>query len=180
MPPFPAMELNRVYFFTASILNWQNLLCSRQYKQVIIDSLKYLSDRRKIKIYAFVIMPNHIHFLWEMLAKNGREMPYSSFMKHTGHLFLKMTEINTPHTLPHFYSTQADRKYHFWERNSLPVHLYSKSVVEQKLAYIHQNPIAGRWKLAQNAVEYPYSSAKFYAGAGDDFGFLVDYRERFG
>ena len=37
------------------------LLESDLNKQIIIDSLKYLSDKELITVYAFVIMPNHIH-----------------------------------------------------------------------------------------------------------------------
>jgi len=88
MPQF-TLELNEVYFFTATILNWKNLLASDRYKQIILESLLFLSQKKKIAIYGFVIMPNHIHLIWEMLDKNGQELPYASFMKFTAHQFRK-------------------------------------------------------------------------------------------
>ena len=31
----------------------------------------------------YVLMPNHIHLLWERLKMNGKELPKSSFEKYT-------------------------------------------------------------------------------------------------
>ena len=35
------------------------------------------------RIYGYVIMPNHIHLLWEQLKMNGKELPKNSFEKYT-------------------------------------------------------------------------------------------------
>jgi putative transposase len=91
---FAAMEIGYVYFYTAIILNWKKLLEPDECKEIIIDSLKHLVDKKKIRVYGFVIMRsaaqhNHVHFIWELLAKNGKEMPHASLMKYTGHQFLE-------------------------------------------------------------------------------------------
>jgi hypothetical protein len=54
------VEINRTYFFTASIHQWLPLLDSKAYKELIINYVKELSDRKFIKVYSFVIMPAHI------------------------------------------------------------------------------------------------------------------------
>jgi len=66
------MELNKLYFYTATIIGWKHLLKPDKYKDVIIDSLKYLIKIKKIVVYGFVIMPNHIHLIWELLELNGK------------------------------------------------------------------------------------------------------------
>jgi len=33
----------------------------------------------------------------------------------------------------------------------------------QKLEYMHGNPVSDAWNLAENALDYPHSSAAFYA-----------------
>ena len=70
------MEYNEVYFWTATISKWRNLLLEDDFKQIIINSLVYLSDSKKLAVYGFVIMPNHVHIIWEMLENNGKEKPY--------------------------------------------------------------------------------------------------------
>ena len=81
------ISLNEVYFWTDTIKDWKHLLKNEKYKEIIIDELQCLVNLNKIAVYGFVIMPNHLHFLWEMLNKNGKEMPHTSFNKWTASLF---------------------------------------------------------------------------------------------
>lgn len=175
---YSSMEIGFVYFYTATILNWKKLLESDKYKAIIVDSLKHLVDKKKIKVYGFVIMPNHIHLIWEMLAKNGREMPHASLMKHTGHLFLEDLRENHPQVLPFFVVDSSTRMHHFWQRNSLPFLLNNEKTLLQKLDYIHNNPMQKKWNLAIRPEDYQYSSAKFYIDGTDEFQFLTHWQDR--
>ena len=51
------IERGDIYFWTATINNWHRLLEKDEYKDVIIESLQYLTDAGKIDVYAFIIMP---------------------------------------------------------------------------------------------------------------------------
>ncbi|MDB5264289.1 MAG: hypothetical protein JWQ14_3572, partial [Adhaeribacter sp.] len=51
-------------------------------------------------------------------------------------------------------------------------------ILEQKLHYLHQNPLQERWQLATSPENYPWSSAAFYETEVDVFNFLTHYRER--
>jgi putative transposase len=70
---------------------------------------------------------------------------------------------------------QKDRKYQFWERNSLSVDLWSPAVFTQKLDYIHNNPLQYKWKLAELPEDYKYSSANFYQSGHDEFDLITHY-----
>jgi len=74
-----------------------------------------------------------------------------------------------------FYVGAKDRKYKLWERNPLSVKLYTQKVIEQKINYIHFNPVHPKWKLTEEPQQYKYSSAKFYHEDKDEFGFLENY-----
>ncbi len=165
-------SINKIYFWTATINQWQCLLQEDSHKQIIIDSLKYLSDKKLIVVYAFVIMPNHIHVIWEQTKMNGGESPRASFMKYTGHILLaKLKEKNESHL---YRVDLANKRHEIWKRDSLAIELFTRKVTIQKLNYVHANPVKGRWKLAIDEVSYYYSSAKFYDTGIDDFGFLHD------
>ena len=69
------MEFNKPYFTTSTINGWKRLLKPDKYKDIITGSLKFLADKDLIKVYAFVIMPNHIHLIWELLKMNRKEKP---------------------------------------------------------------------------------------------------------
>lgn len=53
----------------------------------------------------------------------------------------------------------------------------SRSIAEQKLDYIHLNPLSGRWKLVSYAEDYHYSSAKFYILNRSPFSFITHYSD---
>lgn len=79
------IEIGEVFFWTATINQWQKLLLDDRYKDVVIDSLEYLSNEGKIDVFAFVIMPNHIHLIWRTNELNGKETAQGSFLKYTAH-----------------------------------------------------------------------------------------------
>ena len=80
-----------------------------------------------------------------------------------------------PLFLRKFYVGARDREYQIWERNPLTTRLPSIEIIEQKVNYIHLNPIRGKWNLANEIVDYKYSSARFYYTGVDDWGFLSHY-----
>lgn len=170
------MDLNEIYFWTATIHKWQILLNPKTFKEYILTSLKYLSDRNKINVYGFVIMPNHIHLLWEMLEKNGKELPHASFMKFTAHSIVNDLK-SRPDVLSNFEVNDPERKHRIWQRDSLAVKVKSKDMFEKVLDYIHLNPLQEHWRLVNIPCEYPWSSANFYLSLKDDFGFLKHYHE---
>lgn len=172
------MELGSIYFYTATILNWKSLLKPDKYKNIIVESLRFLVAGKKVVVYGFVIMPNHIHLIWELVQMNGKELPHASFMKFTSHQFLTDLKKFHPAVLTYFEVNAQTRKYQFWQRDALPVHLYTPAVIFQKLDYIHNNPVQGKWLLASSPIEYKYSSANFYETGVDEFGFLTNIGER--
>ena len=173
------LELNQVYFWTDTIYRWKNLIKPEKYKALIISELRQLVEKKYIRIYGFVIMPNHIHVIWEMLKMNGREKPYASFNKATAHLIVKDLKLNHPNVLTHFKVSDNERSYRIWQRDALGVLMDSRNKLEQKLDYLHENPLQEKWQLVQSPEEYRWSSARFYEDGVDGlFGFLTHYRDR--
>jgi len=167
------IELNQVYFWTSSIKNWISLLEADIFKEIIISSLQYLVNLNKIKVYAYVIMPNHIHFIWEMIGLNGKEMPLVSFHKYTAHQFLKTTSNINP-----FKVKESGRSHRFWQRDALAFLVNNNPICEQKIDYIHLNPLQEKWNLVKFPEDYRWSSASFYEFGNDEFNMLTDYRKR--
>jgi putative transposase len=158
-------------FFTATILEWKPLLQQDKYKEEIIKSLQFLVHKKRIKLYAFVIMNNHIHLIWQPLPGQTLQTIQHSFLKHTAQEIKLHLQHTNSNLLNNFKVTAKDRAYQFWERNSLSIELRSAKVFNQKLQYIHNNPVKAG--LCINPEDYYYSSAKFYATGIDDFGMLT-------
>jgi putative transposase len=175
------MELDEIYFWTASIHEHKNLLRSEVFKGIVLSTLSYLSDSQKIAVYGFVIMPNHVHFIWEMLEMNGKEKPYASFLKHTSHQFQKVLRHHSNKKLYHSFDVkESTRNQRYWNRDPLAIKIDGKQMLEQKLDYCHKNPLQEHWNLASSPEDYFYSSAYDYAQDMKSlrFNFLKHYFDR--
>jgi REP element-mobilizing transposase RayT len=173
------IEIGEIFFWTATINKWQHLLKKDEYKNVIVSSLQYLNDAGKVDVFAFVIMPNHIHLIWRINEMNGKETAQGSFLKYTAHEFKKMLKVDKDSNLSSYAVDASNKSYEFWQRDSLAVHLYTQEVAYQKLDYTHYNPCTERWQLAKDPCDYLYSSAKYYMQRENNYSFLKDLRSEF-
>ena len=75
------------HFITCTILHWIPIFTNKDSVQIVIDSLKYLQKEDNLKIYAYVILENHIHFYrsqcphWECLHQI--KQPYNPKLNKT-------------------------------------------------------------------------------------------------
>lgn len=174
------MLFNEVYFWTDTIKDWGSLLLRDKYKMIIVNQLQWLKGRNKIIVYGYVIMPNHLHIIWEMLDKNGKEMPYASFNKWTSSNFLKDMRVNHKNGVSFYEEKTIERNHRYWQRDPLAVLMDSKEKIGQKLNYIHLNPLQEKWNLVKLPEDYRWSSAKYYESGEDEFGIVTHYMDRFG
>ena len=100
-------------------------------------------------------------------------------MKFTAHEFKKKLRESSIESLSSYEVDALNKKYEFWQRDSLAVPLYTKEVALQKLDYIHENPLAEHWNLVNDPCDYKYSSAKYYESGQKDFDFLKDLLAEF-
>lgn len=159
-------------FYTATINKWQNLLADDKHKDIIVESLRFLVTEKRIELNAFVIMSNHIHLIWQPMFGFTPSDIQASFMKYTAQQ-LKRSISNDISTLYMYKVNKYDREYQFWKREALSIELISAAVFEQKINYIHFNPVVAR--LCSNPEDYYYSSARFYYDGTDHFRMLTHY-----
>lgn len=107
-------------------------------------------------------MPNHLHLLWKTEEAHKREDVQRDFLKYTAQQIKSDLIKNHPAVLKKIYVGAKDRQYQLWERNPLSVYSYSTAVTEQKLDYIHRNPVQGKWQLAALPEDCKLSSASYY------------------
>ena len=162
-------------FITITNLNWQPVLQNDYHKQIILEALARRSALEQVTVYGFVIMPNHLHFIWQLHDGINRAGFQRDFLKFTAQRIKEDLAKHHPAVLQQFRVEAKDRQYQFWERNPLSVELWTEKVVLQKLTYIHLNPV--RAGLCRWPEEYKYSSALFYHTGVDNWGFLTHLRD---
>lgn len=58
--------------------------------------------------------------------------------------------------------SKKHNKYKFWQNEYHPVELYSNEMMDEKLDYIHGNPV--KKEIVERPEDYLYSSARNYCG----------------
>lgn len=171
------MKGETIYFYTATVLNWEQILQEKERKEIILNSLRYLVEEKAAKVYAYVIMPNHLHLLWNPLKNKKYQNLQLSFMRFTAQKLLFQLKDSGYTHMDNFWVEKKDRNYQICQRNPLAIEMYSRKVIEQKLDYIHNNPVQGKWMLANSPIDYEYSSARFYESENLTHSFLSHYMD---
>lgn len=158
-------------FFTATIKDWKTLLQPEKYKIIILKKLQYLVHEDKIILYAYCIMDNHIHLIWQVKGDHNPSEIQKYFLENTAKHIKKDLTLSHPNVLKLFISTQKDRSYHIWKRRPFSFELFTDDVFNQKLDYIHYNPVSAGICLLPE--EYSFSSARFYFDGIDEWNMLT-------
>lgn len=154
------------YFITLSVVDWVDIFTRKEYADIIIENLKYCQKNEGLHIYAYVIMSNHVH----LIVRREHEKPLSEllgrFKSNTSKQIIKaikdnMCESRKDWMLEIFRQSAKKNKqykdYHFWQYTSHPTELDNNGIIDQKIEYIHQNPVVAG--IVAESWQYIYSSA---------------------
>ncbi|MBN2134323.1 MAG: transposase, partial [Acidobacteria bacterium] len=127
---------NQVYFTTLMVKGGHHIFDSSQKCEILIEAFQYYQVRRSLKIYAYVIMRNHLHLIAEaddMIAF------VRDFKKITSTRFKEYIKTNEPNTLKIFINDK--NKFQFWKRGNMPKLVWTEKYFRQKKEYIENNPV---------------------------------------
>ncbi len=159
-----------VYFISFATVGWVDVFTRERYCSIIIDSITYCREQKGLEVFAYCIMPSHIHMV--IRAKKGNPSAILRDLKgFTSRQIINAIKEHEQESrrewlLKMFSIAGSNRsnvkKYQFWQQNNKPIEIYSTSVIQQKIDYIHKNPVESGFVLSP--VEWKYSSARNYAG----------------
>jgi REP element-mobilizing transposase RayT len=157
-----------LYFLTFQIVDWLDVFTRKVYKDIIIDSFKYIIDKKGFQLFAYVIMSNHVHLVAH--SSDGKlSETIRDFKKYTSKRIIKT--IKTVHEsrkewLLNRFEYRADQhrrneSYQVWTHENHAVLLFSPEFIREKIEYIHNNPV--RAGIVEKPEDYLYSSARNYS-----------------
>ena len=162
-----------VYFVSFAVQSWVDALTRSEYKDILIVNLDFCQKNKGLEIFAWCIMTNHVHLI--IRAQDGCLLQdiLRDFKKFTSKAIIKAIEENPVESRKEWLLKQfkTEKGYSFWRGDNKPIELWSNAVIDQKLNYIHQNPVEEG--LVFRAEDYRYSSACDYAGEDGMLDILV-------
>lgn len=159
------------YFLTMTVVNWIDVFTRPVYKHIIVDALKYNQENKGLIIYAWCLMSNHLHLIAEADEKHNLSDILRDFKKFTSKAIVKEIAENLEESRKKWMLSEFEfagryksniKNYKFWQDGNEAKEIHSNAFLEQKLDYIHENPVNA--EIVENAEEYIYSSAKNYTG----------------
>ncbi|KAA3661988.1 MAG: hypothetical protein DWQ10_03460 [Calditrichaeota bacterium] len=170
-----------IYFVTSVITDHTLIFTNQRMASIPLESLAWFRDQNIWKIYAFCLMPNHVHFILRQLNSSPVDKYLGQFHSYTGHEIVRFLKTAKQLKSLDVLKTGAKRiktkREHLVWQDCLVRIIETEDVLLQEMEYIHNNPISKKWALATSRSNYPYSSACFYDNGKNPIIEIDDVRE---
>jgi len=163
------IETDGIYFITITCYQWMPLIERLNGYDLVYTQFDYLRSQGHY-ITGYVIMPNHLHLLIGF-RNSGKSINniIGNMKRFLAYSMVKRLEQNKEFELLKQLSegvNTTDKRrgklHEVFEPSFDAKECRSRKFIDQKLAYIHGNPCAGKWNLAASPNEYEHSSAGYY------------------
>ena len=161
-------EKSGAYFISFATVYWIDVFTRDAYFWSIIESLDYCRKNKGMEIYGYCIMSNHVHLIFRS-SFNSPSGLIRDFKGFTSRKLLKLIEENPQESRKEWLLWMFEKagkqnsnvKFRqFWQQNNMPIEIWSLKVFEQKLEYIHKNPLEAGFVI--DPIDWKYSSARNY------------------
>jgi REP element-mobilizing transposase RayT len=167
-----------LYFVSFAVVDWLDVFTRNDYKDILLQSLSYCQKEKGMEIIDWCIMTNHVHLIFRSIKGQHPSLLLGDFKRFTSKAIVKAIRENPRESRKEFLLEQFKKAavkssnvktYQFWRHDNKPIELWSNKVIEEKIRYVHNNPVDTG--LVYKAQDYVYSSALDYA---DEKGLLDD------
>jgi putative transposase len=159
-----------LYFANFSVVGWIDVFTRRNYQDILVESIQFCQQNKELQLHCYCIMPSHVHLI--CYSKEGAISNILRDLKSfTANQLIKAISENIQESrkewmLQQFreYAARSPQKQsmQFWKHDNHPFFLYSNGMIQQKIDYIHNNPVdAGfvnfdyEWRLSSANEESP-------------------------
>jgi putative transposase len=156
------------HFITFAVVGWVDVFSRKQYRDIILESIKYCQNNKGLLLHGWCIMSNHLHLIVSA-RNNDLSDILRDFKKFTSKQVIAAIVGNQQESrrewMLNLFKQEGERNsrnkiYQFWRQENQPQELYSGAFIFQKLNYIHNNPVESG--IVDKSEYYLYSSARDY------------------
>jgi putative transposase len=164
-------DQDKLYFVTFTVIRWLDVFTRNVYKDIFLDSLKYCQRHKGLEVCAYCIMTSHVHMIIGRNQEPGLEGIIRDIKKFTAVKLVEAIRDNPQESRKDLFLWLFEKdgkrnpnnvRFQFWQQHSHPVELATNEMIDQRLSYIHLNPVEAGIVLSPE--HYLYSSAINYAG----------------
>ncbi len=159
-------DTGQVFFVTTSTVHHNRVFgLSRAYYSILGESLTFVLNEHKAKLFGYVFMPSHIHLIFAMPEGESISDLMRDFKKYTSTKVRQQLEKEGRHSALKCLRANAHGKknqvFKLWMDRFDDLVIDQEETLGVKLEYIHNNPVKAG--LVEEAEEWEFSSARNYA-----------------
>ncbi|PTX21550.1 REP element-mobilizing transposase RayT [Pontibacter mucosus] len=138
-----------LYFVSFAVVYWIDVFTREEYFALLTDSLDYCRKNKGMEIYAWCIMPSHVHLIIRARDNNPSEL-LKELKTYTSKQLQKAIAEHNQESRKEWMlwlmeraglKTSNVKHRQFWQQHNKPIELWSAAVIDQKIDYIHNNPV---------------------------------------
>ena len=162
----PDFDPSQLYFVTTTAVQHAKIFQRDVVKRILLDGLYFASIVEHLKLYAFVSMPNHLHFVGQCPTDKPLADMLRDYKANMTRLIVRQYQAEQNQEVLDFLAQAVTRpekqEFKVWEDGYNAKDIFSPEFLRQKIEYLHNNPLQPRWQLAARPEDYIWSSARFY------------------
>ena len=156
------------YFISFATVYWLDIFTRQEYFNILEESINYCRKEKGMEVFAYCFMPSHIHLIFRSLNNDPSGL-IRDFKGFTARKLIKAIEENPQESRKEWLLWMMERdgktkrnvkQRQFWQHHNQPIELWSESVIQQKIDYIHNNPVESGF--VTDPIDWKYSSARNY------------------
>ncbi len=136
-------EPHSAYFVTSTIVNWLPIFTTAARCDILIQSFLHCRQHKSLQIHAWVVLDNHFHAIL-----SGPDLPATlrSFKGFTAQVILQQLKFEKCDWLLdqlalHRAEHKRTSEHQVWQEGVHPQAIGNDTIMQQKLEYLHQNPV---------------------------------------
>lgn len=163
-------DATQLYFVSFATVNWVDVFTRSDYSDIVLDSLNYCVQQKALEVFAWCIMSNHVHLIISS-QNNDLSVILRDLKRHSRKKILKAITEHPQESRREWMlwmfpcagkRNPNNKNYQFWQQNNHPIELSTNEMIEQRVDYIHNNPVKAH--IVSASEDYIYSSARDYCG----------------
>ena len=151
-----------VHFISFAVVEWVDVFTRQQYRDIVVDSLKFCQEQKGLLLHAWCIMSNHVHLIVSARDKNLSDI-LRDFKKFTSVELTQAIKDNPTESRKDWMlsvfreagkANSRNISHQFWRQDNHPIECFTHEFTRQKLDYLHNNPVAEG--IVANPEDYIY------------------------
>ena len=164
-------DQSKLHFVTFTVISWIDIFIRNEYKDLFLESVRYCQKNKGLEVFAWVIMTSHIHMILRAKENHKLETIIRDLKSFTSRKTKELLEdentgFESRKEWMLWMMKRAGRKnnnnidFQFWQQHSHPIELSTNKLQDQRLEYIHSNPVKAGFVISPEM--WQYSSAGDY------------------